>query len=127
MTRLRLALAWVAILVAGSACTGHSQPGSAPAVDRNTLTREEFSQRSFYSAYDAVEALRAGWLSLRGPAGTVQVYVDDIHLGGVAALRTIRMVSVEVIRHMDGIQASARYGLDHDQGAILVTTRAAAH
>ena len=129
MTRLRFALALVAILVTGSACAGRSQPGSAgaAAVDRNTITREELSQRSFYSVYDAVEVLRPNWLSLRGPSGAVQVYVDDNHLGGVEVLRTIRLPSVEVIRHMDGIQAAARYGLGHDQGAILVTTRAAAH
>ena len=123
MMRLRFALAWVGILVAGSACTGRSHPGVAPAVDRETLTPEHFSYRSFYSAYDAVEALRPSWLNLRGPAGAVQVYVDDIHLGGLEALRTIRIPSVQLIRHLDGIQATARYGRGHDQGVIVVTTR----
>jgi len=126
MMRLRrFALAWVAILVAGSACSGRSYPGSAPAVSRDTLTPEEFNQRSFYSAYDAVEALRPSWLNLRGVGGAVQAYLDDNHLGGVEALRTIRLPSVALIRHMDGTQAGARYGRGHDQGVILVTTRAA--
>jgi hypothetical protein len=57
--------------------------------------------------------------------GAVQVYVDDNHLGGLEALRTIRVASVAVIRHLDGIQAGARYGRGHGQGVILVTTRAA--
>lgn len=127
MMRSRFALAVVAILVTGSACAGRAQPGSAPPPtrDHNTLTAEEFSQRAFYSAYDAVEALRPSWLNLRGPAGAIQVYVDDNHLGGLETLRTIRPSSVAVIRHLDGIQGGARYGRGHEQGVILVTTRAA--
>jgi len=124
MTRLRFAPAWVAILVAASACTGRSKPGTAPPLEHNTLTAEELSQRPFYSAYEAVEALRPNWLSLRGPVGTVQVYVDENQIGGLEVLHTIRIPSVAVIRHMDGIQATARYGRGHEAGVILVTTRA---
>lgn len=123
---MRVALAWVGILVAGSACAGRSNPGSAPAVDQSTLTPDEFNQRSFYSAYEAVEALRPSWLNRRGPDGAIQVYVDDNHLGGLEILRTIRMPSVALIRHMDGIQGGARYGRGNEQGVILITTRAAA-
>jgi hypothetical protein len=126
MRRLRFALAWVAILVAGLGCAGRSTPGSASTVNQNTIMPDEFNQRSFYSAYEAVEALRPSWLNRRGPDGAIQVYVDDNHLGGLEVLRTIRLPSVAVIRHMDGIQAGARYGLGHDQGVILITTRAAA-
>ncbi len=127
MTRLRFALVSVAILVSGSACGGKSQPGSAQPFDREKLTPEEFNQRAFRSAYEAVESLRPIWLTLHGPGGTeqVQVYVDENHMGGVEVLRTIRLLNVSLIRHLDGIQASARYGMNHDQGAILITTRAA--
>ena len=125
MTRLRFALVSVAILVSASACGGQSQPGSAQPYDREKLTPEEFNQRPFYSAYEAVEALRPIWLTRRGPDGAVQVYIDDNHMGGVEVLRTVRLPSVTLLRHMDGIQATARYGSNHDQGAILITTRAA--
>jgi hypothetical protein len=94
-------------------------------VDRNTLTSEEFNQRQFNSAFEAIETLRPSWLNRRGPSDVVQVYVDEIHLGGPGELRTIRLPSVAVFRHLDGIQAAARYGMGHDGGAILVTTRAA--
>lgn len=125
MTRF-LALVSAAILVAASACGGRSQPGAAPPrTDRETLTAEELSQRSFYSAYDAVDALRPLWLSRPGLGSEVQVYVDENRMGGVAALRSVRILSVAFIKHMDGIQATARYGRGHDAGAILVTTRAA--
>jgi len=123
MTRMRWAVAWAAILVAGSACSHRAQRGGGPAADYNTLTAEELSQRPFYSVYEAIAALRPNWFSLRGPTGAVQVYVDDNHLGGVEMLRTIRIPSVEVIRHIDGIQGAARYGMGHE-GVILVKTRA---
>lgn len=125
MTPLRCALVSLAILVSGSACGGQSQPGGAQPYDRDKLTPDEFNQRAFYSAYEAVEALRPIWLTRRGPDGAVQIYIDDNQMGGVDVLRTVRLPSVALIRHMDGIQASARYGLGHEQGAILITTRAA--
>jgi hypothetical protein len=131
MTRVRLAVGWVAILVAvaGSACSHRPQPGvvRAPAVDQNTVTADELNQRPFNSVYHAVQTLRPNWLSWHGGDAAVQVYVDDIHLGGVEVLNTIRIPGVTVIRHMDGIQATARYGRGHDSGVILVTTRAAGH
>ena len=123
MPRIGAVLA-IAALVAAAACGGGAPAGGTTPVDRESLRPEEWGTRNFYSAYDAISALRPAWLNLRGPEGQVQVYVDDNHLGGVDVLRTIRSSSISVIRHLDGIQASARYGLNHDQGAILVSTRA---
>jgi hypothetical protein len=126
MMRLRFALPWAAIMIAGLACAGGAKPGSAPRLDRTALTPEEFGGRPFYSVYEAIESLRPHWLIRRTPnEDEVQVYVDENHVGGVEMLRTIRLPSVAVIRYMDGIQAPARYGRGHTQGAILVTTRAA--
>ena len=90
---------------------------------RNLITRVELSQRRFPSVFAAVEALRTHWLALHGPSGQVQVYLDGQYLGGVQTLFTIPVVNVESIRHLDGIEAAARYGGGHDQGAILVTTQ----
>ena len=123
--RIGVALLWVALVTVGSACAGSARPGTASSVDHNTLKPEEFGQRPFNSAFEAIESLRPNWLYRRGSESDVQVYVDDTHLGGQGELRTIRLSSVAVIRHLDGIQATARYGLGHDNGAILVTTRAA--
>ncbi|MGH7522500.1 MAG: hypothetical protein ACREMI_14585 [Gemmatimonadales bacterium] len=127
MTRLPFALVATVMLMAGSACGGgRAQPGTAqPRTDREMLTTEELNQRSFYSAYEAVDALRPLWLSRPGLGSEVQVYVDDNRMGGVAALRSVRTLSIAFIKHLDGIQATARYGRGHDAGAILITTRAA--
>ena len=115
-------------LVMASACGGGSKAagdgGGTTPTDLHSLRPEEWGTRNFYSAYDAIAALRPSWLNIRGPQGQVQVYIDDNHLGGVEVLRSIRATSISVMKHLDGIQASARYGLNHDQGAILVSTRA---
>jgi hypothetical protein len=127
MTPLRFALVCAAVLATGSACAPPPPSDGAtppPVVDRERLTPEEFENRNFYSAYDAVVALRPIWLNARALEVAVQVYVDDNHLGGVEVLRTIRIASVGTIRHMDGITAGARYGRGHDSGVILVTTLA---
>ena len=124
MNRLRF-LGAVAALVAATACGGGSKPGNTTPTDRETLRPEEWGTRNFYSAAEAVAALRPLWLSTRGPEGAVQVYIDEVHVGGIEMLRSVRITSVAMIKHLDGIQAAARYGYGHDQGAILVTTRGA--
>lgn len=116
----------VGVLMAASACSQRTRPERSPRADYNTLTAEELSQRQFYSVLEAVQTLRPNWLSLHGPsAADVQVYIDDNHVGGLEVLRTIRIPSVVRIRHIDGVQAPARYGAGHESGVILVTTRAA--
>lgn len=124
MNRLRFFSA-VAALVAAAACAGGSKTGSTTPTDRETLRPEEWGTRNFYTAAEAVAALRPLWLSKRGPDGEVQVYIDEVHVGAVEMLRSVRITSVAYIKHLDGIQAAARYGMNHDQGAILITTRGA--
>lgn len=126
MTRFRFVPACAVILLAASGCGGGSPKGSTPPSpqgDRNLITQAELSSRRFSSVYAAIEGLRLNWLAPRGPVNRVEVYLDGVHLGGVETLFTIPVPSVESIRHLDGIEAAARYGQGHDQGVILVTTR----
>ena len=125
--RAFLALACVTALVVTSACSHGSKPEGPPRADYSTLTAAELSQRQFYSAFEAVQTLRPNWLSQRGSGDPVQVYVDDNHVGGVEVLKSIRISSVGQMRHIDGIQAPARYGAGHEGGVILVSTRAVRH
>ena len=80
--------------------------------------------------YDAVLALHSNWLRTRGSDSftsptQVQVYVDGTRYGGVESLRTLPVGSVNYIQHFDGLTASARWGLDHGQGVIFVSTKPA--
>ena len=127
---LRLCFVAIVTVLLASACAGGgggAKPAGAPPAGPQSLRPEDWGTRNFYSAYDAIASLRPLWLSKRGPDGEIQVYVDDNHVGGIEMLRGVRTVSISMIKHLDGIQAAARFGMGHDQGAILVSTRATGH
>lgn len=114
----------LAVVMAG--CAGRKAT-TGPGVDRNLLVQDQFADHGFHTAYDVIEAMRANWLSSRGPnsfqtPAMVQVYLDGVRMGGVETLRTIDVRPVTYIRFFDGIAATARWGLDHGAGAIYVST-----
>ena len=74
--------------------------------------------------------LRLGpsWLQAKGAdsfasVGQVQIYLDENHLGGPETLRSITPTSIYSIRHWRALDATARWGINHDKGAIVVSTR----
>lgn len=116
-----------AFLALSMASCSARNAATSPGVDRNLLVQDQFADRGFHTAYDVVEAMRANWLSSRGPNSfqtptEVQVYLDGVRMGGVETLRTIDVRPVTYIRYFDGIAATARWGLDHGAGAIYVST-----
>lgn len=91
------------------------------------LVEEQIRGQSFSTIYDVIAALRPNWLRTRGPdsfnsPSQVQVYVDNMRLGGVANLQQISTVSAYYVQYFDGLEASARWGLGHGAGAIYVST-----
>jgi hypothetical protein len=52
----------------------------------------------------------------------VQVHMDGNHLGGVRVLQRLAAVGVTSIRWLRPIDASARFGLNHSHGAIVIST-----
>ena len=127
---LRLAYAAAAIifaLVTTIACTPGGHTSASGRVDRELITREQIDQNHFTTAYDAVEALHSNWLRPKGTDSfatptEVVVYMNANRVGGVDALKHIDVHTITSIQHFDGLAASARWGLGHGQGAILVTT-----
>ena len=75
-----------------------------------------------------MQALRSNWLNARPLSpyaaleGGVQVYMDNVRLGGLSELQAIPMSTVVYIRHFDALQATERWGLNHTQGVIFVST-----
>lgn len=124
-----VAVAAALVAVAGSAtgcATGGS--GSETRRDQRTLSADEMQVSGYQDAFSAVQALRPQWLWTRGTtsinqAESVKVYLDGSLLGGVDQLRQIPVRSIASIRHMDALEATNRWGLDHGLGAILVSTR----
>jgi hypothetical protein len=115
------------ISVALSACS-KGRPTDARPSDRSVISSAEMREHNFRNVYEAVAALRSNWLVSRGsdsfnsPTG-VKVYYDTAMLGGVETLRTIRPEGIAFVRFYDGISASARWGMDHAQGVIFVSSR----
>ncbi len=129
MTRASVVLASALIVFTASACaaTARAPEDSGVRPDRNLLTGDELRDHEFSTVFEAVEALRPHWLRERGPdsfssPSHVQAYLDDSRLGGVETLRALPITNVLFIRHIDGIEATARWGLDHGNGAIFVAT-----
>jgi hypothetical protein len=115
------------LLVLLSACTSGRAATTTTKIDRNLITQQQIAEHKFQTAFEAVEALHSNWLQEKGVDSAnqptkVQVYLDNTRLGGTETLRTVNVVGVTYIRYYDGVAASARWGLDHGQGVIYVST-----
>ena len=76
------------------------------------------------------ETLRPRWLSARGPDTIlgaqveVQVIFDDARLGGPSTLRGIAVSDVAYFQFVDPVAAAGRWGGEHANGVIFLSTRA---
>ncbi len=121
-------LAALTLLTVMCACSSYRRADGTGRVDRNVITREQLLEHRFTNAFEAVETLRSNWLLTKGTDSfvaptEVKVYLDNTNLGGIQTLREIATTSVMFIRYFDGVAATARWGLDHGQGVIYVSTR----
>jgi hypothetical protein len=126
MPRFAVRLSLAFLLLSGVAC-GARQNAGGQRVDRNVITPAQISEKGYRNALEAVEGLRSPWLITRpdglGQQREVQVYLDDIRLGGIQNLRQITAPQIVLIRYIDAATAINRWGVDHGQGAIMVITR----
>ena len=103
---------------------GCHAPEVAP-LDVERLSQEEMRNEHFTNVYDAIVALRSSWLVVRGPDSFQQpsqiwVYFDTNRLGGVEEMRSISVNAVASIRHYNGVDATMRWGVGHNAGAIQI-------
>ena len=94
--------------------------------DPNLITAAEIESSMHENPYEIVQSLRPRWLQIRtsmsirtGP-GSVRWYVDGV---GQGSLRSIRKEFIREIRYFPPVEAQARWGAGHQQGAIEVITR----
>ncbi len=117
---------------AGPAAGGAPEPVAASAVraprqDQQLITRDVITGTQYTNLFDVIQALRSNWLRVKnsgdfGKADLLQVYLDNQRIGGVEELRNIAPLSVLSVRYFDPIAASARWGMNHNGGAIYVLT-----
>ncbi len=120
----------LALVLGLCACASSPRPETArQSRDMSVLEGAELRAQAGSTLYDQIRRVRPNWLRTRGVtsitlgADEIVVYRDGVRQGGLSVLRDFAVESVEVARFLSGPEAASRYGLDHQQGAILVTTR----
>ena len=129
MTRL-LPLVCLAALILPAGLAAQDTTRKEPRLTRNP---DLISEQEIRAAPDAsqtalslVEQLRPNWLRQRGASSTrsvtppPQVYVSGLKRGGPSTLADVARASIKEIQHLRGTDASQRYGMGHESGAILV-------
>lgn len=92
---------------------------------RSTVLGRELRRTRAPRLREAVVRARPMFLTRFGPRHDVRpvVYVDGIPAGSLEVLREIPVVDVESVTFMNPIEATTRFGTDHQAGALLVATR----
>jgi hypothetical protein len=117
----------VALFIACLGCSSANKSDAAPRTDQALITQAQIVANRFTNAYEAVESLHSNWLHAKGTnsfstPSEVRVYVDNTSLGNIETLKSISAPTIRTIQHFDGVAATARWGLDHGAGVILITT-----
>ena len=118
----------IAILIALVAACAAPQASSGSGGGSNVITAEMIERYGGNDTFEIVRSIRPRWLrsrgqdSLRSPS-VVQVYLDNIRLGGPESLRGVQATSIREIRWHSATQATQRWGTGHGAGVIQVVTR----
>ena len=105
---------------------GQGEPASS-----QLITEQEIEASRAPTAYDAIQKLRANFLSYRGEtsfdksrsAPYPTVYVDGQEFGPIASLRNLPASQIGAIRLYRSWEATTKFGTGNMGGVIAVTTR----
>ena len=120
----RLGQLAVPLLLSSVACAG-MRPTARSHVDLSVITQEQLEERHYENVLEAVQTLRANWLNDRGPDSFIApshiwVYLDNTRMGDVKSLAQISTRYVSSVRKVNGIDATARWGIGHSARVIAV-------
>jgi hypothetical protein len=119
----------VALALLAGCATGGEQHERAPRQQQDLLTEAQIHPSTYQNAFEVVQSLRPSWLrerarSIGNPEGAeVVVYLDGVRMGGIGALRQVRVHSISTMQFMTASDATTRFGTGHAGGAILILTR----
>lgn len=132
MPRL-LPLLCLAALILPAAAAAQDTTHKAPKIKRNPdlISEQEIqaAPEAMQTAFSLVEQLRPNWLrvhgmsSIRSQTPSPQVYVSGVKRGSPSTLEDVPRASIKEIQHLSGNEASMRFGMGHESGAILVILR----
>lgn len=102
-----------------------SDAGAGLPDGRARITTGEFVGSSGATAYDIVKSFRPEWLlrQLSTSETQIAVYLDSRLVGDPEALTDILAKDVSAIYRFTASQATIRWGVGHQEGAILVVTK----
>jgi hypothetical protein len=120
----------IAVLFA-SAVLACAPPSTVPGQMRNSnvITREDIQNANVFNAYDAVSRLRPQFLNSHGASSVSRsdtmypkVYLNHQLYGDIQSLRNLDVHGITEIHYYNGPEASTRFGLGNEAGAIEVLT-----
>ena len=122
----RLGRLGLPLLLLCGACAS-SQANPRHRVDMSVLTQDDLVDHQYENVLEAVQTLRSNWLNDRGPdsfasPSHIWVYVDNTKVGDIQSLAAISTRYVSSVRKVNGIDATARWGIGHSAGVIAVMT-----
>jgi hypothetical protein len=114
------------LLILCGACAS-AQANPRHRVDMSVLTQDDLADHQYQSVLEAVQTLRSNWLNDRGPdsfasPSHIWVYIDNTKVGDVQSLAAISTRYISSIRKVNGVDATARWGIGHSAGVISVMT-----
>ncbi len=123
---------WLMLLLP-AAVLACSPPRLGPGEMSNSqlITEDEIVASRATTAYEAIQKLRANFLTYRGETSLNKsqsapyptVYLDGQEFGPIAILRTIPASQVSTIRLYRAWEATTKYGSRNMSGVIEVSTR----
>ncbi len=78
--------------------------------------------------FDVIERLRPRWLrvrsvtSVRGAPAPIVVYHNNVRVGGIEVLYSMRIEGIQEARFISATNATTRWGMGHTSGVIEVTS-----
>jgi len=124
----RLVMVTVGLIALGGCASIHAAGSDGLSPDHALFAPEIVASR-VTDAYQAVLRLRPDFLrrdtgaDIRGTdSDGIHVYLDDVDIGGVDALRRVPLDAVTQIRYVPRIEADMRWPGRHPAGVILVST-----
>jgi len=129
---MMLGARWLMLLLP-AAVLACSPPRLGPGEMNNSqlITEDEIVASRATTAYEAIQKLRANFLTYRGETSLDKsksspyptVYLDGQEFGPIAILRTIPASQVSTIRLYRAWEATTKYGSRNMSGVIEVSTR----
>jgi hypothetical protein len=145
--RTHRVLTSLAVLALAGTLTGNAAAQDKPKRQPDVISYEEIEviKGDVGNAEDIIRRLRPKFLQVRpsqslmgsssnaGSAASasrttqavsIKVYVNNVRRGSTEVLRQLPAVGITEIRYLNSSDATSRFGMDHEAGAILITVGA---